>query len=466
MTISLKLQIKKMRKKQLMNRIIVVGTIFFMGTPSISAQVTIGALKEPHAAAVLDLSQKEDAAPERGLLLPQVNLVSLNSFDPLPNANQSTAAGMVVFNKAYVKDQVYQGLYVWDGTKWGRLNDGSVPTAPAIETCSADYYPHDPSKYVDIKVDEDGTGGGTTIGTLRFLTYNLGANPNLTPKQQMAYVSTNNPNEDVSVYGGLYQWGRKDAPHSLRCANSDPNTGYFIENSQYVSAAAANDPDTGGKFVWGVTLANDDWIDPQEATLWGNGLGIAGQATPLTPTQNTNNPCPPGFRVPTLHEWSLLGLEDGGPASLNQFDTDGGIHGTTPNANNPVTWVPVAGGVASISWSDNKICGYALYEKGVWEQARELDGYFNEGSLDMTKSLTEPLAPNPLLFLPAAGLREPESGVFTAGIGMYWSSTVANTNSYCHSFASGAVMMNGAFGRSVGGSVRCVGEQGLDPPSP
>jgi uncharacterized protein (TIGR02145 family) len=66
-----------------------------------------------------------------------VNLVSLGSFAPLPETNKSTAAGMVVYNEAHVNDEVYPGIYVWDGAKWGRINDGTPPPPmPSMATPS------------------------------------------------------------------------------------------------------------------------------------------------------------------------------------------------------------------------------------------------------------------------------------------------------------------------------------------
>jgi uncharacterized protein (TIGR02145 family) len=99
--------------------------ISVMCSVNLSAQVTIGALKEPHEAAVLDLSQVN--LQNLGLLMPQVELTALTSFQLLsvPSPQQKIEAmGMIVYNKAFVNDKLYPGLYVWDGSKWGRIIDG------------------------------------------------------------------------------------------------------------------------------------------------------------------------------------------------------------------------------------------------------------------------------------------------------------------------------------------------------
>jgi uncharacterized protein (TIGR02145 family) len=100
--------------------------IFLMCAVNLSAQVTIGALEEPHNAAILDLSKV--SSQKLGLLLPTVELVKLDLFNPLPgNSDQQLdAKGMVVYNKkTNFVENLYPGIHVWDGVKWGRL--GCIP---------------------------------------------------------------------------------------------------------------------------------------------------------------------------------------------------------------------------------------------------------------------------------------------------------------------------------------------------
>jgi hypothetical protein len=326
------------------------------------------------------------------------------------------------------------GIYVWDGTRW---NDIYVAT-----------------KYVDITVDvPDEDGNSTGKKTLRFLTYNLGANPNMTVKEQMAYVSTmTKPEEDITVFGGLFQWGRKDAEHSLRC-DKDDVPGSFIE-TPYPSADY--DPSTSHVFVWGV----NDWITPQKGDLWGNGGGASGQEdTNYTGNQNVNNPCPSGYRVPTEYEWALLGHDAGGSDNfwddyLNTSDhsTSSGL-GFIPDGNPGIVWVPVSEGNASTSWKPGATCGYALYTFGEWDGAAL--GYKTGND-----PLTDADAPEPLLFLPAGGDRYYyDGGVRYTGIyGYYWSSVVYGPDSYSMYFVSSNVYADYNNSRALGMSVRCVSE--------
>ncbi len=79
---------------------------------------------------------------------------------------------------------------------------------------------------------------------------------------------------DSNAYGDLYQWGRLSDGHEKRnspitwvnSSNNVPGHGYFIANDDY------------------------DWRYPQNDNLWQGVHGV-------------NNPCPSGFRLPTVTEW-------------------------------------------------------------------------------------------------------------------------------------------------------------------
>jgi hypothetical protein len=168
----------------LKNRVIAVPAILFLCAMSISAQVSIGKGADPHAAAILDLS--EDDPQDMGLLMPRVSLENLTSFQLIaaPSDDQKNkATGMLVFNTA---ENVFAcpGLYVWDGSAWNRLKGEDCPPPPVV-------------------ID---TAKCALIPPVRFMAYNLGADPTLnTPKKQMEYLATNSFSAtDARVYGGLF----------------------------------------------------------------------------------------------------------------------------------------------------------------------------------------------------------------------------------------------------------------------
>ena len=81
---------------------------------------------------------------------------------------------------------------------------------------------------------------------------------------------------DAQAYGDLYQWGRAADGHQLRTSGTTS------------SLSSSNAPGHGN-----LILAPDspyDWRSPQNDNLWHGVNGI-------------NNPCPPGYRLPTDVEW-------------------------------------------------------------------------------------------------------------------------------------------------------------------
>lgn len=82
---------------------------------------------------------------------------------------------------------------------------------------------------------------------------------------------------DADAYGDLYQWGRLTDGHEKR------------ESSTTSTPSSLDDPGHG-KFIW-VNDSPYDWRRPHNHNLWQGEKGI-------------NNPCPDGFRVPTLKEFN------------------------------------------------------------------------------------------------------------------------------------------------------------------
>jgi len=92
---------------------------------------------------------------------------------------------------------------------------------------------------------------------------NLGAS-------QVATSST-----DVASYGDLYQWGRAADGHQIRTSGT-------------ISTLSNSDTPGHGNFIINGSSPYD-WRSPQNNSLW---QGVSG----------TNNPCPSGYRLPTVAE--------------------------------------------------------------------------------------------------------------------------------------------------------------------
>ena len=86
--------------------------------------------------------------------------------------------------------------------------------------------------------------------------------------------------DDSEAYGDLFQWGRLDDGHQSR-------------TSETTAELSATDKPGHKKFIKLVTATNPfDWRSGQNKNLWQGAV------------QNTNNnPCPTGWRLPTMEEW-------------------------------------------------------------------------------------------------------------------------------------------------------------------
>jgi uncharacterized protein (TIGR02145 family) len=85
-----------------------------------------------------------------------------------------------------------------------------------------------------------------------------------------------NSSTDSEAYGDLYQWGRGTDGHEKR-------------TSLTTSTLSTSDTSGHNKFIT-VSSGNYDWRSPQNNNLWQGVNGI-------------NNPCPEGYRLPTITEW-------------------------------------------------------------------------------------------------------------------------------------------------------------------
>ena len=97
---------------------------------------------------------------------------------------------------------------------------------------------------------------------------------------------------DTEAYGDLYQWGRAADGHQKR-------------NSGTTSALSSSDTPGHGNFI----LSPDsplDWRSPQSSNLWQGVNGV-------------NNPCPPGYRLPTEAELHAERLSWGSNNSAGAF---------------------------------------------------------------------------------------------------------------------------------------------------
>ena len=156
----------------------------------------------------------------------------------------------------------------------GRTADGSMVVVEGSSTLIS----RDGSKNTGKGVDDRGkiltkplTYGTVTTATGRvWLDRNLGAT-------QVATSST-----DAAAYGDYYQWGRPADGHQTKYLTNNNSTGFT--NTRSATAVPSTD-------LWiAPNDGSDDWLITADNTLW-------------TGTNPASNPCPAGFRIPTLTEW-------------------------------------------------------------------------------------------------------------------------------------------------------------------
>jgi len=344
--------------------------------------------------------------------------------------------------------------------KAGKLSR-EIEVLTIINPCEANSYFEDLSRFTEFKVKVALDGNENPIGSsspthtqsMRFLTYNLGAKPNLTPKEQMAYPGAF---RDITVYGGWYQWGRQDNRHTFRCAYpTSDETKFRSTKIDYATLPGGDD----GRFVVDVY----DWLTPSTDNLWGNGL-LAANGGNEGGAKGNYDPCPAGYRVPTQHEWALLGYENGSITDFvnDRFNTSGAV---TPTQSGLV-WVRVSNGLPDNTsgslWPNvgTNMNGFVLYDYEEW---------YNSGK--PTSNLTAAGAPEPLMFLPHSGIREQGTGLGESVSYMYWTSTIDDKTAFTytsrnltlwHESVEGDNSIAGA-DRVNGLPVRCIQET-LPPP--
>ncbi|MDR1592036.1 MAG: fibrobacter succinogenes major paralogous domain-containing protein, partial [Prevotellaceae bacterium] len=219
------------------------------------------------------------------------------------------------------------------------------------------------------------------------------------------------------------------------------------------------------------------WRNPQQHNLWGNGKQITvgeenkgGVLYNGQYHQNTdwaisaNNPCASmgaGWRVPTQDEWERLCNYDSNPSTVGgKVPPTGNIlsigQANTSANSAPLTWVPVKNGkAANNDWGyfQYRLGGFAVYKTADWDDAAAAD--YKNG----IKNLYETAAPEPVLFFPTGGMRNPSDGTFASmgSFGFYWSSTNYNDyGAYLVRFNNTHVDLSVNLNRGYGFSVRCV----------
>jgi hypothetical protein len=388
-----------------MKKINFLVMLLLVATVSAQAQVTIGDTKISSPFSILELISDRNDNGYRGLRLPQLTTEerkAMQETNDFQNEKTDNAMGLQIYNTTT------RCVETWNGSGW-------------IQSCGQ-YGPRPTTGKLAYRT----SGSGAISGWIEFMSYNLGATE-MSIKDQLLFASSTFTGDPTShqdalaanfkpVYGDLYQWGRKTDGHQNVWSA--------------ITATLATNPSDAGtdNFI----ASSSDWTSTPDNTLWDGEV-------------SANNPCPPGFHVPSQDEWS--GIVKG--SSTSEYLTVSSKVGYGVNK-----WVWVDGtqtlaalGVESGNLSTPNTKGYLIYPPASTYNFE--DGYGNED-----------YQTTPTFFLPAAGNRSYNNGLldYAGTLGYYWSSTVNGTNAYDTYIASGLVIPVLNTNRAYGLSVRCLSE--------
>jgi hypothetical protein len=104
---------------------------------------------------------------------------------------------------------------------------------------------------------------------------------------------------DYLAYGSLYQWGRGSDGHQIIVYTSSSASNGAEQNNE---TTTRSDAPGNGNFI----TVFGDWRSSQNDNLW---QGVSG----------VNNPCPTGYRIPTIAEWDAERLSWSANTSVGAF---------------------------------------------------------------------------------------------------------------------------------------------------
>jgi len=212
--------------------------------------------------------------------------------------NQAPVASNVNFSGSLNVGDLLTGSYTYSDVdsdpegsstyQWYNADDGSGTNQAAISGATALTYTlqaADDTKYISFEVTPV-AATGASLGTAVMSAYQgpvtSGPPTVYNPSTGKTWVDRNlgasqvaTSSTDAAAYGDLYQWGRLADGHESRTSGT-------------TTTLSSTDVPGHGNFIVTSTSPND-WRSPQNDNLW---QGVSG----------TNNPCPAGFRLPTITE--------------------------------------------------------------------------------------------------------------------------------------------------------------------
>lgn len=129
--------------------------------------------------------------------------------------------------------------------------------------------------------------------------------------------NTASASNDFTAFGSLFQWSRKADGHEMTVWTS-ATTGAFVNPLAPLNAPTDDRRDAGQNGFMPTNKEPHDWARDDASNrdgLWGGRFDDKAYAAEPTAATQDNNPCPPGYRVPTVNEFiamakAVTGLPD------------------------------------------------------------------------------------------------------------------------------------------------------------
>ena len=121
---------------------------------------------------------------------------------------------------------------------------------------------------------------------------------------------------DHTAFGSLFQWSRKADGHE-KTKWTSATAGSFVNALAPLNTPTADRRESGREGFMPTNKEPHDWARDDTSNrdgLWGGRFEDKTYAAPLDAATQDNNPCPPGYRVPTVNEFiemakAVTGLE-------------------------------------------------------------------------------------------------------------------------------------------------------------
>jgi hypothetical protein len=187
----------------------IVFAILAITSLNVKAQVTIGSAGAPEKGMLLQLKTKEATSSDNqtvdetggGIGFPRVNLVDKATLQPFitttPTDDEKRLhTGTVVYNLSTLNGFL-PGLYVWDGEKWGKVNEGGSKFfyMPSFNIELTKIGPDSFNLYEEYERQFTNSGSGDT-----FVSSNTNANFTNIPTHESGRLYTANELDFVVTY--------------------------------------------------------------------------------------------------------------------------------------------------------------------------------------------------------------------------------------------------------------------------